>query len=95
MTRKDLVMRFAERMQMEPDAVRAYVDTFLDVVLDTLGSGERIEIRGFGVFQIEERDGRKTRNPRTGESVMVGPKRSVRFKMGKELRERVREAGAE
>lgn len=95
MTRKDLVMRFAERMQMEPDAVRAYVDTFLDVVLDTLGSGERIEIRGFGVFQIEERDGRKTRNPRTGAPVMVGPKRSVRFKMGKELRERVRDAGTQ
>lgn len=95
MTRKDLVMRFAERMQMEPDAVRAYVDTFLDVVLDTLGSGERIEIRGFGVFQIEERDGRKTRNPRTGEPVMVGPKRSVRFKMGKELRERVRDTGTQ
>ena len=95
MTRKDLVMRFAERMQMEPDAVRAYVDTFLDVVLDTLGSGERIEIRGFGVFQIEERDGRKTRNPRTAEPVMVGPKRSVRFKMGKELRERVRDAGTQ
>lgn len=95
MTRKDLVMRFAERMQMEPDAVRSYVDTFLDVVLETLGTGERIEIRGFGIFQIEERDGRKTRNPRTGEAVTVGPKRTVRFKMGKELRERVREAGAD
>ena len=80
---------------MEPDAVRSYVDTFLDVVLETLGSGERIEIRGFGIFQIEERDGRKTRNPRTGEAVTVGPKRTVRFKMGKELRERVREAGAD
>jgi nucleoid DNA-binding protein len=92
-TRKDLVMRFAERMQMDPEEVASYVDTFLEVVLDTLGQGERIEIRGFGVFQIEEREERKSRNPRTGESVLAGPKRTVRFKMGKELRERVREAG--
>lgn len=94
-TRKDLVLRFAERMQMEPDDVRAYVDAFLAVVVDTLGAGERIEIRGFGIFQIEERNGRKTRNPRTGEAVQVGPKRTVRFKMGKELRERVRDAGGD
>ncbi len=92
MTRKDLVIRLAERMQMDPDAVRAYFDAFLDVIVDILGKGERIEIRGFGIFQIQERVSRKTRNPRSGEEVMVGPKRTVRFKMGKELRERVREA---
>ncbi len=62
--------------------------------MDVLGKGERIEIRGFGIFQIQERTSRKTRNPRSGEEVVVGPKRTVRFKMGKELRERVREAGA-
>ena len=94
MTRKDVVMRLAERMQMDPDEIRPYVDTFLDVIVDILGTGERIEIRGFGVFQIQEREARKTRNPRSGEEVMVGPKRTVRFTMGKELRERVREAGA-
>ena len=60
-----------------------------------LNNGVDVPILGFGVFQIEERDGRKTRNPRTGEPVMVGPKRSVRFKMGKELRERVRDAGTQ
>ncbi|HOC68770.1 MAG: Integration host factor subunit beta [Candidatus Hydrogenedentes bacterium ADurb.Bin101] len=94
MTRKDLVIRLADRMQMEPDEVRACFDAFLDVIVDVLGKGERIEIRGFGIFQIQERTSRKTRNPRSGEEVVVGPKRTVRFKMGKELRERVREAGA-
>ena len=59
MTRKDLVIRLAERMQMDPDAVRAYFDAFLDVIVDILGKGERIEIRGFGIFQIQERSPEK------------------------------------
>ncbi len=95
MTRKDLVMRLAEHLEGEPDAVRAHADAFLESVMDVLGKGERIEIRGFGIFQIQEREKRKTRNPRSGATVMAGPKRTVRFKMGKELRERVRASGTQ
>jgi integration host factor subunit beta len=89
-TRHDLVMRLAKRMKIDPDLARSYVESFLETVLDILGTGERIEIRGFGVFQIEERAARVTRNPRSGETVIAKPKRTVKFKMGKELRDRVR-----
>lgn len=70
-----------------------YIEAFMDVVLDALGRGDRIEIRGFGVFQIREHQLRTARNPRSGAVVKVGRRRTVRFKTGKKLRDRVREAG--
>ncbi len=65
----------------------------MEVILDSLGQGDRIEIRDFGVFQIMERNAREARNPRTGVKVHVGAKRTVKFKTGKSLLERVRTAG--
>ena len=56
---------------------------------DALVDDERIEIRGFGSFSIREYRAKQGRNPRTGESVAVDEKKSVHFKAGKELRERV------
>jgi len=93
LTRNDLAVRFAEQMGMEPEEAVPYVETFMDVILDCLGRGERIEIRDFGVFQIQERNPRVARNPRTGVKVNVAVKRTVKFKTGKALLERVREAG--
>lgn len=93
MTRNDLAIRFADKLGIEPEQAVAYVETFMDIILDSLGKGERIEIRDFGVFQIMERSARAARNPRTGAKVHVGIKRTVKFKTGKELLERVRDAG--
>ena len=93
MTRNDLAVRFAEQMGMAPEEAVPYVETFMSIILDNLGKGERIEIRDFGVFQIMERRARVARNPRTGEKVHVDAKRTVKFKTGKALLERVREAG--
>ena len=93
MTRNDLAVRFAEQMGMDPEQAVPYVETFMNIILDNLGKGERIEIRDFGVFQILERKSRVARNPRTGIKVHVDTKRTVKFKTGKALLERVREAG--
>ncbi len=95
MTRNDLATRFAEQMNMEPEEAALYVEAFMDIILDSLGQGDRIEIRDFGVFQIMERDARMARNPRTGVKVHVDPKRTVKFKTGKALLERVREAAGQ
>ncbi len=78
---------------MDTDEAVPYVEAFMEVILECLGKGDRIEIRDFGVFQILERQGRAARNPRTGERVQVDAKRTVKFKAGKSLLERVREAG--
>ena len=80
-------------MGIDPEKAVLYVETFMDIILESLGKGERIEIRDFGVFQIIERNARMARNPRTGVKVHVGTKRTVKFKTGKSLLERVRNAG--
>ena len=56
-------------------------------VEDALKDGNRVELRGFGTFEVRSYDAYKGRNPKTGESVEVAPKRSPFFKAGKELRE--------
>ncbi len=65
------------------------VKILLEQMSDTLSSGERIEIRGFGSFSLHYRKGRKGRNPKTGNAVVLNPKHVPHFKPGKELRERV------
>ncbi len=93
MTKNELIVRTAARLEMETEEAAPYVEAFMQVALDAIGRGDRIEIRDFGVYQIVERRPRKARNPRTGESVQVGVKRTVKFKPGKALQDRVREAG--
>ncbi len=85
--------QIAEQLNLEYEEAISYVETFMDIVLEALGRGDRIEIRGFGVFQIKEYQERKGRNPRTGAAVRVARRRTVKFKPGKALRDRVREAG--
>ncbi len=65
------------------------VNTIFDSMIDALMSGERIEIRGFGSFQVKVREAREGRNPKTGEPVHISAKRTPFFKVGKELKEMV------
>ncbi len=68
-------------------------DVIVSIVFDgmnqALMEGKRIELRGFGVFSIRNRDPRIARNPRTGESVRVGKKKAVAFKAGRQLLEHI------
>ncbi|HHN47076.1 MAG TPA: integration host factor subunit beta [Planctomycetes bacterium] len=65
----------------------------LDGIVDALIDDGRIELRNFGVFEVKTRRGRKARNPRTGEDVVVPPKKVVTFKPGKLMEDRVRQEG--
>jgi integration host factor subunit beta len=65
------------------------VNTIFDSMIEALKGGERIEIRGFGSFQVKVRDAREGRNPKTGEPVHISAKRTPFFKVGKELKEMV------
>jgi len=69
--------------------VEQAVKTLLEQMSESLSSGERIEIRGFGSFSLHYRPPRIGRNPKTGDSVQVPDKHVPHFKPGKELRERV------
>ena len=65
------------------------VNTIFESMAEALRHGQRIEIRGFGSFQVKIREAREGRNPKTGEPVHISAKRTPFFKVGKELKEMV------
>jgi len=90
MTRSDLIDALAGRF---PALTRGDADAAVKLILETLTatltSGDRVEIRGFGSFELNLRKPRIGRNPKSGDRVEVPAKRVPHFKAGKELRERV------
>jgi integration host factor subunit beta len=93
MTKSDLIDVLCEVQKMPKGRAELLVNVIFDSMEQSLRRGERIEIRGFGSFEIREYRAYEGRNPRTGSSVAVRPKRLPFFKVGKELKERVN-AGA-
>ena len=90
MTKSELIEILAERQKhLTYKDVEFAVKTMIEQMAQTLASGERIEIRGFGSFSLHYRRERIGRNPKTGESVSLSGKYVPHFKPGKELRERV------
>lgn len=96
MTKQDLVIRVAEQTGSTQLEVGEVIQRTLDAIVAALVSPGRIELRGFGVFQVRKRAARLGRNPRTGEQIQVPEKLVVSFVPGKEVEDRVRLlAGAE
>ncbi len=85
MIKQDLVQRIVDRTGLSRIKAEASVDTIFDSMKQALASGDRIELRGFGVFNVRPRKTGIGRNPRTGAEVSIAPGRAVRFKPGKEL----------
>lgn len=90
MIRSELLASLArDNPSLKAEEVELVVDTFFDEIAGRLADGGRVELRGFGAFSTREREGRKGRNPRTGETVDVPGKRVPYFKPGKEMRARL------
>ena len=90
MTKSELIEILAQKQtQLAYKDVELAVKTMLERMSEALASGERIEIRGFGSFQVKVREAREGRNPKTGEEVQIPAKRTPFFKVGKELKEMV------
>ena len=90
MTKSELVSALAER---QPQLLKQDVELVLNCILtqmaDAIAKGERIEVRGFGSFDLRHRPPRIARNPKSGESLSLPAKVKVHFKPGKEMRDRV------
>lgn len=86
-TKKEFIDRIAELTGEKRVVVKKVVQTFLDEVIADLSRGNRLEFRDFGVFEIKQRKGRTAQNPKTLQRVDVPPKRTVRFKPGRLMRE--------
>jgi integration host factor subunit beta len=90
MIKSELVQKIADKNpHLYHRDVERIVNRVLDEIVDSMKTGARVELRGFGAFSVKSRDGRTGRNPRTGESVSVTPKKVPFFKTGKELRARL------
>ncbi len=90
MTKSVLIERISEKVEgLSKKQVEVIIETAFESIKEALSKGDKVEIRGFGNFRLRARNARKARNPKTGESVSVPPKKVPFFKVGKELREMV------
>ncbi len=87
MNKSELIQSLSERNGITPELARSVVETTIDLMKQQLMNGGRIEIRGFGTFEMREYGGYKGRNPKTGESVAEKPKRTPFFKCGQDLKD--------
>lgn len=87
MIKADIVERAADASDLSRVKCREAVDSLMDAIKGALSRGERIELRGFGVFEVRDRKRGVGRNPRTGVEIPIEPGKTVRFKPGKELRD--------
>jgi integration host factor subunit beta len=85
----ELATDVAKRTKVSHKVAKVVVDAVFEEMVKALRSGERVEIRGFGSFVIRNYGSYQGRNPKTGATVSVPPKKLPYFKVGKELKERV------
>lgn len=90
MTKKDIVLKIAADTGIKQVDVKEVVQRTLDHIIAGLARGEKIELRNFGIFKIKSRRGRMGRNPRTGQSVPVPPKKVAVFKPGLIMKREIR-----
>jgi len=95
MTKAELVDEVARVVQLTKKQAETIVNIVFDSIVESLRSGQKIELRGFGSFRLRNRKSRTGRNPKTGEKVEVPSKKIPYFKPGKELKELINRAIAE
>lgn len=91
MNKSDLINSVAEKSELtKKDATKA-VDAVLETIMDTLKDGEKVQLIGFGTFEVRDRAARKGRNPQTGEEIQIPASKVPAFRAGKALRDAVKE----
>lgn len=89
MNKTDLIAKVAELTDLsKKDATKA-VDAVFDAISDSLQSGDKVQLVGFGNFEVRERQARKGRNPQTGEEIDIAASKIPAFKPGKSLKDLV------
>ena len=89
MTKADIVNEIAKNTGIEKVTVQKTVEALMETVKDSMVKGNNVYLRGFGSFIVRNYGGYNGRNPKTGKSVDVPPKKLPFFKVGKELKEMV------
>jgi integration host factor subunit beta len=91
-TKKELIHRMADREHCKRVLVKRLIQAFLDAIVEELSNGNRLEFRDFGVFESKLRGPREAQNPKTMDKVPVPSRRTVKFKVGRSMKNRLRQA---
>ena len=89
MNKTELVAAMAKETNLSKKDVEAVLKSFTDVVADELEKGGKIQLVGFGTFEVSERAAREGRNPQTGETMTIAASKAPKFKAGKALKDMV------
>ena len=89
MNKSDIIQLLSREIQVPLMKTEEIVDKLFETMSKALSAGDRIEIRGFGSFEVREYEGYTGRNPKTGEEKAVLPKKLPFFKVGKDFKEKV------
>ncbi|CAJ1002857.1 MULTISPECIES: HU family DNA-binding protein [Bacillales] len=90
MNKTELIAKVAETTELtKKDATKA-VDAVLDAIAEALKNGEKVQLIGFGNFEVRERAARKGRNPQTGEEIEIASSKVPAFKPGKQLKDSIK-----
>ena len=87
MNKTELVAAMAEKTELSKKDAEMALKAFTDVVAEELKKGEKVQLVGFGTFEVAEREAREGRNPRTGETMTIAASKSPKFKAGKALKD--------
>ncbi len=87
MNKTELVAAIAEKTELSKKDAEKALKAFTDVVAEELTKGEKIQLVGFGTFEVSERPAREGRNPRTGETMKIAASKAPKFKAGKALKD--------
>ncbi len=90
MNKTELVAAIADKTGLSKKDSEAAVKAFVDVVSGALKDGDKVQLVGFGTFEVSERSARTGRNPQTGEEIKIAASRTPRFKAGKALKDLVK-----
>ena len=87
MNKTELVAAMAEQTNLSKKDAEAALKAFIDVVSEELKKGEKVQLVGFGTFEVSERAAREGRNPQTGETMEIKASKTPKFKVGKALKD--------
>ena len=87
MNKAELIAAVAENAELTKKDAEKAVKAFIEVVTDELKKGEKVQVVGFGTFEVAERAAREGRNPQTGETMKIAASKAPKFKAGKALKD--------
>lgn len=89
MNKTELVAAIADKAEISKKDSEKALKAFVDVVTEELKKGEKVQLVGFGTFEVSERAAREGRNPQTGETMQIAASKSPKFKAGKALKDAI------